>query len=200
MDVLRTFLINAIYYVKMLFRPSDYKVIERQLEYWVDHGKEYVTSDDFWEMQSEGWDAHTDSYYATFDRDGGVPPPPQVVTKLLIRIKYWYNNHMYKYLTHEHAYAWPPPTTKGVHFSVPLSSAQLLDASGTPVKDVLAKIRRYAGPSGDFYGQKIPIHDMFYYDEETLKTSYPKILLKNIFGITKTVSTVDGYISDLQIP
>jgi hypothetical protein len=72
---------------------------------------------------------------------------------------------------------------------------------GTPVKDILDKIKRYAGPRGDFYGgQRIKIGEMFYYDEETLKELYPKIILKNVFGITKTVCTTDGYINDLRIP
>jgi len=89
---------------------------------------------------------------------------------------------------------------KGVHFNIPLQSAQLLDANGEPVKDLLAKIKRYAGPNCDFHGEKIKISDMLYYDEDTLKTLYPKIVVKNIFGLSKTVSTTDGYISDLRIP
>ena len=203
MDLLRNFLINAIYIfktiVKSLTHKPDYKVIERQLEYWVDHEKDYTTSDDFWENQSDSWDTNTDSYYTTFG-DEGIPPPPDVITKLIIRIKFWYNNQMYKYMSYDHDYTWPPMIPKGVHFNIPLTSAQLLDSDGNPVKDILGKIKRYAGPSGDFYRQKIKISDMFYYDEDTLKSSYPKILLKNIFGLTKTVSTSDGYIKDLAIP
>jgi hypothetical protein len=201
MDLLRNFLINAIYYIKLIFRKPDYKIIEKQLEYWVDHEKDYVTSDEFWEKESDDWYEHTSSYYTRIMEDGGVPPPPEVVTKLLIRVKYWYNNHIYKFLTYDHDYQWPPVYQKGVQFSIPLSSAQLLDVGGTPVKDILGKIKRYAGPRGDFYGgQRIKIGEMFYYDEETLKELYPKIILKNVFGITKTVCTTDGYINDLRIP
>lgn len=201
MNVLGNFLINAIYYIKCLFKKPDYKIIEKQIEYWVDHGKDYVTSDPFWEQQSEEWNEHEDTYYVAYMEDGGVPPPPEVVTKVLTRVKYWYNNHVYKFLTYEHDYEWPPVSSKGMHFNIPLTSAQLLDSNGNPVKDILGKIKRYAGPNGDFYGgQKIKISDMFYYDEETLKASYPKIILKNVFGLTKTVSTSDGFIKDLRIP
>lgn len=203
MDLLRNFLINTIYifktFVKSLTYKPDYKIVDRQMEYWVNHDEDYVTSDDFWENQSETWDNQTTSYCTSFD-DDGIPTPPHVVTKLIIRIKYWYDNKIYKYISYDHEYTWPPVIPKGVHFSIPLASAQLLDADGNPVKDILGKIKRYAGPNMDFYRQKIKISDMFYYDEDTLKSSYPKITLKNIFGLTKTVSTSDGYIKDLVIP
>ena len=201
MKLLINFLINAIYYVKLVFKKPEYKIVEKELEYWVEHGKDYVTNNEFWEKQADDWDEHTDSYYVSHTEDDGIPEPPEVVTKLLVRIKYWYNNHIYKFLTYDREYPWPPVFHKGIQFSIPLSSAQLLDSNCNPVKDILGKIKRYAGPHRDFYGgQKIKISDMFYYDEETLKESYPKIVLKNVFGLKKIVSTSDGYISDLQIP
>ena len=102
MDLLRNFLINAIYYIKLIFRKPDYKIIEKQLEYWVDHEKDYVTSDEFWEKESDDWYEHTSSYYTTIMEDGGVPPPPEVVTKLLIRVNSWSNNYSYTFLTYDH--------------------------------------------------------------------------------------------------
>ena len=184
----------------MLFKKPDYKILDKNLEYWVGQENEYTTNNDFWELQSEEWDENTDSYYVSVKNNEIIPPPPDIVTKTLIRIKYWYNNKIYKYLTYNHDYKWPPEMPKGVHFNIPLQSAQLLDANGEPVKDLLAKIKRYAGPNCDFHGEKIKISDMLYYDEDTLKTLYPKIVVKNIFGLSKTVSTTDGYISDLRIP
>lgn len=184
----------------MLFKKPDYQVLDCQLEYWVEHGKDFVTNDDFWEWQSDEWDEDTESYYVSINNIREIPEPPDIVTKTLIRIKYWYNNHIYKYLTYDRDYMWPPVVSRGVHFNIPLQSAQLINEKGEPVKDILAKVKRYAGPNCDFHGQKIKIADMFYYDEETLKTSYPKIVLKNVFGLTKTVSTTDGYINDLRIP
>ena len=52
--------------------------------------------------------------------------------------------------------------------------------------------------SGD--NEKIKISDMLYYDLETLENDFPKIKLKNVYGISKTVSTVDGYVTDLRVP
>lgn len=191
MNVLGNLLIRLI----LFFKRPDYKVIERSMEYWVDHEKDFVTHDDFWERESEGWDRETDTYYKELGKDQKVPRPPDVVTKVLIRIKYWYNNRIYKYLTYDRDHAWPPVVERGVHFNMPLSSAQLLDVDGRPVKDLMDKIRRYRGPSGTD-GQKVAIADMLYYEQGL----YPKILLKNIFGLSKTVSTCDGYITDLQVP
>lgn len=197
MNFIHNFLINVICFIKRLLKKSDYKIISRELEYWIDNGKDYVTSNSFWEKQSGEWDDETETYIVTLNDNKTVPEPPDVVNKLLFRIKYWYNNHVYKYLTYDREHEWPPKINKCMNFKIPLSSAYLLDKDGYPVKNILAKINRYTGPHEC---EKIKIADMLYYDEDTLKEFMPKIQLKNILGGKKTVSTVDGYITDLRIP
>ena len=192
MNFIRKFLIDVICFIKSLLKKHDYRIISRELEYWVKPNEDYVTSNTFWEKLSGEWDDVTETYAVTLKKGEKVPEPPDVVTKMLIRVKYWYNNHVYKYLTYDRNYVWPPKSE--IRFTVPLMSAQLLNKDGHPVKDVLGKIRRYKG------SERVKISDMLYYDEETLKESLPKIQLKNILGVKKTVSTVDGYITDLQIP
>lgn len=197
MNFVHKFLINIICFIKTLLKKPDYRIISRELEYWVDGGEDYVTSNAFWETQSNVWDDETDSYAVTLQDGESVPEPPGVVSKMLIRVKYWYNNQVYKYLTYDREYEWPPKFDRGMHFTIPLTSAQLLDKDGHPVRDLLGKIKRYSGPYGC---EKVKIADMLYYDDETLKESFPKIQLKNILGVKKVVSTVDGYITDLRIP
>lgn len=197
MNFVHKFLINIICFIKSLLKKPDYKIISRELEYWVNGDEDYVTANTFWEDQSEEWDDDAETYAVTLDEHVEIPKPPDVVTKMLFRIKYWHNNRMYKYLTYDRNYEWPPKTEKGMRFSIPLVSAQLLDKDGYPVKDILGKIKRYLGPHAS---EKVKIADMLYYDEETLKNSFPKIELKNLLGTKKLVSTVDGYITDLQIP
>ena len=64
-------------------------------------------------------------------------------------------------------------------------------------RDVTEKIRRYSGPNGDFHGERVPIRDMLYYDDDTLRELYPYITIKNLIGQTKTVSTRDGFTTEL---
>ena len=107
---------------------------------------------------------------------------------------------MYKYLVNDLVHKWPPESDKGFIFNIPIISAILLDSDDKPVKDLLNKIKRYAGPRGDFHDENVKISDMLYYDDDTLELEYPSIRLKNAIGMVKKVSTVDGYITDLRIP
>ena len=122
------------------------------------------------------------------------------IKKTINRVKYWYNDKLYKYITYDTKLTWPPKETSGMTFNMPLTSAHLIDPDDKPMKDVLNKIKRYAGPRGNFHGQEVKISDMLYYDIETLKEFYPKIKLKNVLGLTKIVSTTEDCITDLRIP
>ena len=197
MNIIHKFLINIICFIKSLLKKHDYRIISKELEYWVNTGEDYVTDNTFWEEQSHMWDDACASHIVALGEDERVPPPPDVVSKIMYRIKYWYNNKVYKYLTYDREYEWPPKRSDGMRFSIPLSSAHLLNKNGHPVKDVLDKIKRYTGPHEC---EKIKIADMLYYDEDALKEFFPKILMKNILGVKKTVSTSDGYLTDLRIP
>ena len=197
MNIIHKFLINIFCIIKGFIKKPNYKIISRNLEYWLDYDEGHVTNDDFWDEQGGQWDENTETCLVKL-RDGEeVPKPPDVVTKVLFRVKYWYNNNVYKYLTYDREYVWPPKHERSMRFHIPLMSAQLLNKDGRPVKDILDKIKRYTGPHGC---EKIKIADMLYYDEDTLKESFPKIQMRNILGVKKVVSTVDGYITDLRIP
>jgi len=196
MNFILNFLINIITFIKNFFKQPDYKIISVDVEYLLEDG-EYVTTDDFWENQSKQWDDATDYYIARLNNNDTVPEPPAVVAKTLFRIKYFYNNRVYKYLTYDRNYKWPPEDDKSMVFKVPLRKAYLMDKNGNKVRDVLRKIKRY---TGNHICENVKISDMFYYSEDALKESFPKVYLEDIFGETKTVSTVDGYITDLQIP
>ena len=65
--------------------------------------------------------------------------------------------------------------------------------------NITEKVKRYAGPRGDFHGEKVPLRDFLYYDNEHLKNKFPKIVLNGL-GMKKAVSTLDGFTTDLQIP
>ena len=194
MNFLLKFLIDIILYFKNMLKAPDYSIISRELEYWVkknDDGEEHVPGT-FWRRQMDEWDGETETYAVDLDEDECVPEPPDAVSKTVFRVKYWLNNRIHKYLTYDRNYKWPPK--EDLRFCIPLMSAKLLDQHGKPVKDILDKVRRYRG------SEKVKIADMFYYDDETLKNELPKIELTNILGQKKIISTVDGYVTDLQLP
>ena len=189
--------------VKTIFSVPDYKIVDESMEYFLDNTKTPFLSDldEFWNEESNEWDEETESYYKVLDsKNYKNTEIPENVTKTVVRIKYWYNNIMYKYLTYDMNHEWPPERKNGIIFNIPIVSAVLLDSDDKPVKDLLNKVRRYAGPRSDFHNNEVKICDMLYYDMETLKNDFPKIKLKNALGMTKYVSTVDGYITDLRVP
>jgi len=187
--------------LKYITSRPDYKIADTSMEYFLDTTKTPTDLDEFWEEEREEWDGETESYFKTLNfTEYKNTSVPENVTKTLVRIKYWYNDTMYKYLTCNMNHEWPPERTQGIVFNVPIVLAQLLDSDDKPVKDLLNKIKRYAGPRGDFHNEKVKISDMLYYDMETLETEYPKIKLKNALGMTKIVSTIDGYVTDLRVP
>ena len=202
--ILRSFLINTIYMfsniIKFFFHKNDFTIVSRYIEYRVDHDMEYKPDTPFWENERDGIDPSTEYYLAPLDMNAAIPKPPDAVKELIIRVKYWYNNKIYKYITYNTDYVWPPKKLNMMSFHIPLVNAQLLDYGDKPVKDVLEKIRRYAGPHSDFYGEKVKISDMLYYDMKVLTHVYPKIKIKNCIGALKTVDTSVGYMSDLRLP
>lgn len=203
--MIRNLLTSVIVWIhqtlKSINAKPDYKIIDVSMEYYLDITKTPYELDDFWESEHEEWDGETEEFYKDLNTINYKNTDiPNNVTKTTVRIKYWYNDIMYKYLTYDMNHKWPPERKSGVVFNIPIVSAQLLDSDDKPVKDLLNKIRRYAGPRCDFYNQHVKINDMLYYDIETLGNEYPKIKIKNALGMIKTVSTVDGYLTDLRVP
>lgn len=188
--------------VKTIFSVPDYKIIDESMEYYIDNDITPEELDDFWENEYCEWDGITETFYKNLNNVNYKNTIiPINVKKTIVRIKYWYNDKMYKFLTNDLNHEWPPKQVSGVVFNMPIVRAQLLDSDDKPVKDVLNKIKRYAGPRGDFYGDKTTkIRDMLYYDDETLKLDYPNIKLKSALGMIKKVNTENGCIIDLRIP
>tara|TARA_Y100000401_G_scaffold47915_1_gene37083 strand:+ start:3268 stop:3882 length:615 start_codon:yes stop_codon:yes gene_type:complete len=199
-------LTNVIIWVydtlKSVRGKPDYTIIDTSMEYYTNEIiPDEDTLDDFWIEEYDEWDGSMMSHYKSLnDIDYRNTKIPENIEKVVIRIKYWYRDKMYKYLTYDMNHEWPPEKTSGIVFNMPLSSAHLLDSHDKPVKDLLNKIRRYAGPRSDFHNQKVMVKDMLYYDDETLKEDYPTIRLKNIIGFVKNVDTASSYITDFRIP
>jgi hypothetical protein len=68
------------------------------------------------------------------------------------------------------------------------------------VRDVTRKVKRYAGPKGDFHGSDVKLSDLLFYDEDVLAEKYPKIQITNALGVKKVVSTLTGTTMNLRSP
>jgi len=202
--MLRNLLTTVIIWIydtyKNFVSIPNHRVLHSSMEYFIDGRNPHLIEGEFWADEAKKWDGLFDEHYVeTKGMTYRGYMPPTNVNKTIIRIKYWYNDKLYKYLTYNTGHEWPPKETKEIVFSIPIVSAHLVDADDKPVKDVLRKIKRYAGPRGDFHGENVKISDMLYYDMDTLKTMYPAIKLRNLFGRVKTVSTITGNITDLTV-
>jgi len=125
---------------------------------------------------------------------------PQNVTKTIFRVHYWYNDERYKYISYNPDFPWPPKNNNSVTFTLPIVSAALVDEDDKPIRDVSRKIRRYAGPLGDFLGSDVALRDLLMYDEDVLKREYPKLQITNALGMKKTVSTLHATTATLRSP
>lgn len=195
------FLTNVIIWAygayKRVFGIRNYDVSRIFLEYYIDPRRKYEICDKFWAGEEKYWEEECEFYIDVTRSAFRETEIPQNISKTVCRVHYWYNDQMYKHCTYDLDFQWPPAPTAGVHFSIPITSAVLVDEDDKPVRDVTKKIKRYAGPRGDFHGESVRIADLLYYDLDTLKREYPKLQITNAFGAKTTVSTVDGYTMDL---
>jgi len=191
-----------VFIVKSLTNPIS-KIESRSLEYLVDHEKDYTTQKGgFWDKESRTWGDHIlEEYWVDVTNTPYYEETiPENVHNIILRIRYWYGNKQYKFITTKVDVDWPVILSEGISFNIPLTSAMLLDYNNKPVRDITSKLKKYAGLKSDFHGEDVPIRDMLRYDRSTLKDEFPKIKLTNAIGMTKTVSSYDDEIKSLRIP
>jgi hypothetical protein len=80
--------------MNFLFSKHDFTIVDRYVEYYVDHTKEYETSDAFWLCEHEQIELSTSTYLARVGMNEIIPSPPDAVNKLIIRVKFWYRLYM----------------------------------------------------------------------------------------------------------
>ena len=201
--MLTKLLSSIFFFYKYLTTPRDYSIISEEIEYDVDHDMSYMIEDDFWLKEGKDWeDGILDNYYVdatgkNFRRSSDLP---QNVKKLILRVRYYFNGKQYTAISNDINFKPGENEDNAMHFSIPLSSAWIVDHDDKPIRNITEKVKRYSGPRNDFHGQKVALEDFLYYDKETLKESFPKIILANTLGMKKTLSTLEDFTTDLQIP
>jgi len=200
--MLTKLLSSIFFFYKYIVTPRDYTIISEELEYVIDHDLDYMIEDDFWMKESKDWeDEILDGYYTNVTgmkfRKTIVP---QNVKYIILRVKYYFNGKKYTSISNDINFKPGQGEDSAMHFSIPLSSAWIVDHDDKPMRDITEKVKRYSGPRNDFHGQKVPLEHFLFYDREVLKERFPKILLSNTLGMKKTLSTLDDFTTNLQIP
>jgi|SRR6056300_516706 hypothetical protein len=184
---------------KNFFSIRDYAVSKIFLEYSIDQERKYELEDSFWAEEERHWDEESEFYIDITRRPFRNTEVPQNVLRTVCRVLYWYKNECYKHCTYDMNFPWPPVRGE-MKFILPITSAVLVDEDDKPQRDVTRKVKRYAGPLGDFHGERVLLKDLLYYDDETLATEFPKIQVVNALGMKKVISTTTGYTTDLLSP
>ena len=192
---------NVFYFYKKLTTPPDYTVISEELEYVIDYRMKYQVEDPFWEQEEKDWDGILDEFhlYAT-GRPFRHTIVPQNVKNLTLRVKYWYGGKIYKAISQDINFKPGENESADMSFSIPLSSAWIVDHDDKPQVNITEKVKRYAGPRNDFHGQSVPLRIFLYYTQKKLNTKFPKIMLSNSLGMKKTLLTTEDLTTDLRIP
>ena len=195
-------LTSVFFFYRYITTPRNYKIISEEIEYDVDHDMSYMIEDDFWLKDGKDWeDGILDNYYVNATgKNFRHTVIPQNVNTLILRVKYYFNGKQYTAISNDINFKPGENEDNAMHFSIPLSSAWIVDHDDKPMRNITEKVKRYSGPRNDFHGQKVPLEHFLYYDKETLKESFPKIVLVGTLCMKKNISTLDSFTTDLQIP
>ena len=181
--------------------PRDYQIISEQLEYKIDYDMKYQIEDPFWEEESKDWDGILEEFYVNATgKNFRYTSVPQNVMYVILRVKYYFNGKVYTSISNNINFKPGEVEESGVHFNIPLSSAWIVDHGDKPVRNITEKVKRYAGPRGDFHKEKVPLEYFLYYEKCILRDKFPRIVLTNSLGMKKTISTIEDFTTDLRIP
>lgn len=192
---------NVLYFYKKLTTPRDYTIISEELEYKIDYRMKYHIEDEFWREESKDWDGILDEFHGyVTGRDFRNTIVPQNVKNLILRVKYWYGGKIYKAVSRDINFTPGKNETNGMNFTIPLSSAWIVDHDDKPQVNITEKVKRYAGPRNDFHEQEVPLKEFLYYSQKALDKKFPKVILTNSIGMKKTILTTEDSTTDLRIP
>ena len=193
---------NLFLIYKYLTTPRDYSIISEEISYEIDHDMQYQIEDDFWLKESKSWDDGILDEYHVFVKGKKFRHTilPQNIKWVILRVKYYFNGKEYTAISDDINFKPGENENTAMHFSIPLSSVWVVDHDDKPKRNITEKVKRYSGPRNDFHGQKVPLEDFLFYEKDVLKDRFPKIILSNTLGMKKTLSTLDDFTTNLQIP
>ncbi len=190
------FLINIIYWFKRIFEISDYYVNMVYINYTADmimEHDEIENISELWKDESYSWTDlkcryHWDITQKFHESKGNILSDlllslPRNVRDVVYTVKYYYNNKIYKYVSNSDIFCWPPKH-ESISFNFPIMEAWCLTEDGKKIRNVTSKIKKAAGPSGNFHNQDVKIMDIVDYD-------YPKVEVTTLLK-TKIIDENDS--------
>lgn len=186
---------------KKIVTPRDYQIISEYLEYKIDYDMKYQVDDQFWEDESKDWDGILDEFYVNVTgKNFRSTSIPENVMYTVLRVKYYFNGKVYRSISTDINFKPGEVENQGIQFNIPLSSVWIVDSGDKPVRNITEKVKRYAGPRGDFHGERVPLEYFLFYEKSYLKDTFPRIVLTNSLGMKKSVSTIEDFTTDLRLP
>ena len=112
-----------------------------------------------------------------------ISTAPEYVENIVIETTFWFRGQKKKYQNTKPV--WPPPecVTRSPSFTVPITSAYLVTLEET--ENVTRKIKKCAGPFGDFYGKKINPMDFFLTWEPNYINKFDFLEIVDVLGFKK---------------
>ena len=170
------FIVVKIYgFILKLFRDNNFTIKKIGLEYKFDESK-YECENDlsvFWknELKNTTDGGHWTDVTRFINKMGETP---ECVSDMLFRVKYTFEGKIFKMITRDENFEWPPVKSEGMKFRLPITAVLMVDGDDKPIKDVTKKYKMLEGPYGDFCNQtEVTIEDLFMFVEyEKLKIMY----------------------------
>ncbi|MDA9846888.1 hypothetical protein N9C10_03035 [Flavobacteriaceae bacterium] len=161
------------------FKPKNNKIVSASLEYTLSDHDATKNKNKFWQKEMRYWSKHSNEYltditcyYTPQLFKSLVEKRPKNIENYIVRIKYYFNDKLYKFITRNPVdYDWPP-SSSGMKFVMPISKAYILDTLGNQLKVVTDKVKKCAGPKFNFHNQKIKVSDIFDYEHAFCQIEY----------------------------
>ena len=178
-------------FLKNLFTPSDYNIEKIRVIFNVtpqpDEYPELPTLWYAWEPEVDEKEPYTSYLYhpATHmhSLEDLLSTAPDYIDDIVVETTFWFRGQKKKYQSKRTC--WPPPECmmRSPSFTVPIKSAHLVTLEET--ENVTRKIRKFAGPFGDFYGKKINPMDFFLTWEPEFINHFDFLEIVDVLGFKK---------------
>jgi hypothetical protein len=113
---------------------------------------------------------------------------PSNVSHILVNVKYTFSNKSYNYVAQEGSdFRWPPPASEEMKFHLPITGTWASRDGEDKTMDISGRLRRVAGPRGDFHGQDVKFSDVMKYD-------HPKVIVETMIS-TRICDAKDSVLS-----